>query len=121
MHRQERERDVLRQHDSSNVWAGDVDMSLFFFFKQNTADEMLRSLVGSEMCIRDRGLARHKTVQAKAAGIGIEILPTALPGAGARFFNDVGINHAPVPVHGGQAGIKGAVALVVIGLSLIHI
>ena len=28
-------------------------MSLFFFFKQKTAYEMLRSLVGSEMCIRD--------------------------------------------------------------------
>ena len=28
----------------------------FFFFKQKTAYEMLRSLVGSEMCIRDRGM-----------------------------------------------------------------
>eukprot|EP00658_Telonema_sp_P-2_P070406 TRINITY_DN5992_c0_g1_i4.p1 TRINITY_DN5992_c0_g1~~TRINITY_DN5992_c0_g1_i4.p1 ORF type:complete len:173 (-),score=68.73 TRINITY_DN5992_c0_g1_i4:25-543(-) len=27
--------------------------SFFFFFKQKTAYEMLRSLVGSEMCIRD--------------------------------------------------------------------
>ena len=27
----------------------------FFFFKQKTAYEMLRSLVGSEMCIRDSG------------------------------------------------------------------
>ena len=27
--------------------------SVFFFFKQKTAYEMLRSLVGSEMCIRD--------------------------------------------------------------------
>ena len=26
-----------------------------FFFKQKTAYEMLRSLVGSEMCIRDSG------------------------------------------------------------------
>eukprot|EP00658_Telonema_sp_P-2_P035096 TRINITY_DN25572_c0_g1_i2.p1 TRINITY_DN25572_c0_g1~~TRINITY_DN25572_c0_g1_i2.p1 ORF type:complete len:112 (-),score=34.46 TRINITY_DN25572_c0_g1_i2:11-346(-) len=26
---------------------------MFFFFKQKTAYEMLRSLVGSEMCIRD--------------------------------------------------------------------
>ena len=26
---------------------------LFFFFKQETAYELLRSLVGSEMCIRD--------------------------------------------------------------------
>eukprot|EP00658_Telonema_sp_P-2_P061425 TRINITY_DN50124_c0_g1_i7.p1 TRINITY_DN50124_c0_g1~~TRINITY_DN50124_c0_g1_i7.p1 ORF type:complete len:138 (+),score=22.40 TRINITY_DN50124_c0_g1_i7:94-507(+) len=29
-------------------------MDMFFFFKQKTAYEMLRSLVGSEMCIRDR-------------------------------------------------------------------
>eukprot|EP00658_Telonema_sp_P-2_P071878 TRINITY_DN61094_c0_g2_i1.p1 TRINITY_DN61094_c0_g2~~TRINITY_DN61094_c0_g2_i1.p1 ORF type:complete len:302 (+),score=51.47 TRINITY_DN61094_c0_g2_i1:87-992(+) len=29
-------------------------MYCFFFFKQKTAYEMLRSLVGSEMCIRDR-------------------------------------------------------------------
>eukprot|EP00658_Telonema_sp_P-2_P037629 TRINITY_DN27058_c0_g1_i1.p1 TRINITY_DN27058_c0_g1~~TRINITY_DN27058_c0_g1_i1.p1 ORF type:complete len:162 (-),score=68.29 TRINITY_DN27058_c0_g1_i1:235-720(-) len=28
-------------------------MCFFFFFKQKTAYEMLRSLVGSEMCIRD--------------------------------------------------------------------
>src|SRR5678815_573784 len=28
--------------------------NFFFFFKQKTAYEMLRSLVGSEMCIRDR-------------------------------------------------------------------
>ena len=27
-----------------------------FFFKQKTAYEMLRSLVGSEMCIRDSGI-----------------------------------------------------------------
>src|SRR5678815_5878337 len=29
---------------------------MFFFFKQKTAYEMLRSLVGSEMCIRDSGI-----------------------------------------------------------------
>eukprot|EP00658_Telonema_sp_P-2_P038712 TRINITY_DN2771_c0_g1_i24.p2 TRINITY_DN2771_c0_g1~~TRINITY_DN2771_c0_g1_i24.p2 ORF type:complete len:102 (-),score=20.62 TRINITY_DN2771_c0_g1_i24:686-991(-) len=32
-----------------------LDYVFFFFFKQKTAYEMLRSLVGSEMCIRDRG------------------------------------------------------------------
>ena len=31
-----------------------VTYLFFFFFKQKTAYEMLRSLVGSEMCIRDR-------------------------------------------------------------------
>eukprot|EP00658_Telonema_sp_P-2_P013971 TRINITY_DN15297_c0_g1_i4.p1 TRINITY_DN15297_c0_g1~~TRINITY_DN15297_c0_g1_i4.p1 ORF type:complete len:100 (+),score=52.45 TRINITY_DN15297_c0_g1_i4:68-367(+) len=33
------------------MWLGVCDF--FFFFKQKTAYEMLRSLVGSEMCIRD--------------------------------------------------------------------
>ena len=32
-----------------------------FFFKQKTAYEMLRSLVGSEMCIRDRALLGQVT------------------------------------------------------------
>ena len=31
-----------------------MSIVIFFFFKQKTAYEMLRSLVGSEMCIRDR-------------------------------------------------------------------
>ena len=31
---------------------------VFFFFKQKTAYEMLRSLVGSEMCIRDSKLGK---------------------------------------------------------------
>src|SRR5674536_373905 len=30
-----------------------------FFFKQKTAYEMLRSLVGSEMCIRDQRIVQH--------------------------------------------------------------
>ena len=46
-------------------------MGCVFFFKQKTAYEMLRSLVGSEMCIRDRlkaelsqMLAEHKSIVA---------------------------------------------------------
>src|SRR5665254_24179 len=39
-------------------------MSFFFFFKQKTAYEMLRSLVGSEMCIRDRREASTPQCQA---------------------------------------------------------
>ena len=35
-----------------------VLLFMFFFFKQKTAYELLRSLVGSEMCIRDRCLCR---------------------------------------------------------------
>eukprot|EP00658_Telonema_sp_P-2_P020285 TRINITY_DN18021_c0_g1_i2.p1 TRINITY_DN18021_c0_g1~~TRINITY_DN18021_c0_g1_i2.p1 ORF type:complete len:135 (+),score=56.23 TRINITY_DN18021_c0_g1_i2:26-430(+) len=34
-------------------WGFLLYSSSFFFFKQKTAYEMLRSLVGSEMCIRD--------------------------------------------------------------------
>eukprot|EP00658_Telonema_sp_P-2_P075705 TRINITY_DN6539_c0_g1_i1.p1 TRINITY_DN6539_c0_g1~~TRINITY_DN6539_c0_g1_i1.p1 ORF type:complete len:344 (-),score=90.04 TRINITY_DN6539_c0_g1_i1:237-1268(-) len=34
----------------------DIVFSFFFFFKQKTAYEMLRSLVGSEMCIRDSAM-----------------------------------------------------------------
>eukprot|EP00658_Telonema_sp_P-2_P012213 TRINITY_DN14652_c0_g1_i6.p1 TRINITY_DN14652_c0_g1~~TRINITY_DN14652_c0_g1_i6.p1 ORF type:complete len:116 (+),score=46.78 TRINITY_DN14652_c0_g1_i6:24-371(+) len=34
-----------------------LSIFFFFFFKQKTAYEMLRSLVGSEMCIRDRIMA----------------------------------------------------------------
>src|SRR5674536_220397 len=33
----------------------------FFFFKQKTAYEMLRSLVGSEMCIRDSAIKPQHT------------------------------------------------------------
>ena len=33
---------------------GEEDPPLFFFFKQKTAYEIMPSLVGSEMCIRDR-------------------------------------------------------------------
>ncbi|WP_194941812.1 hypothetical protein, partial [Campylobacter coli] len=35
----------------------------FFFFKQKTAYEMLRSLVGSEMCIRDSPYLSTITVE----------------------------------------------------------
>ena len=41
----------------------------FFFFKQKTAYEMLRSLVGSEMCIRD-----SSTVVAEA-GVQVHVAP----------------------------------------------
>src|SRR5674536_346936 len=40
----------------------------FFFFKQKTAYEMLRSLVGSEMCIRDR-LVTERVVLAYSGGL----------------------------------------------------
>ena len=39
---------MVTWNDCGSVWCWCV-----FFFKQKTAYEMLRSLVGSEMCIRD--------------------------------------------------------------------
>ena len=56
--------------------------SVFFFFKQKTAYEMLRSLVGSEMCIRDRlGGVLHRAHHAEhdrvdgleVAGVGCQL------------------------------------------------
>eukprot|EP00658_Telonema_sp_P-2_P042614 TRINITY_DN30611_c0_g1_i2.p1 TRINITY_DN30611_c0_g1~~TRINITY_DN30611_c0_g1_i2.p1 ORF type:complete len:241 (-),score=51.87 TRINITY_DN30611_c0_g1_i2:104-826(-) len=41
---------------------------LFFFFKQKTAYEMLRSLVGSEMCIRDSASIAEAGVLGNVAG-----------------------------------------------------
>ena len=43
---------------------------VFFFFKQKTAYEMLRSLVGSEMCIRDRGFNLIESLFLDADGDG---------------------------------------------------
>ena len=42
---------------------------VFFFFKQKTAYEMLRSLVGSEMCIRDSTRIRFPPKGAPAASL----------------------------------------------------
>ena len=43
---------------------------MIFFFKQKTAYEMLRSLVGSEMCIRDRGNVLTCTIDCLMSSIG---------------------------------------------------
>ena len=40
------------------IVSGEQVVGVFFFFKQKTAYEMLRSLVGSEMCIRDSAYDR---------------------------------------------------------------
>eukprot|EP00658_Telonema_sp_P-2_P007524 TRINITY_DN12806_c0_g1_i1.p1 TRINITY_DN12806_c0_g1~~TRINITY_DN12806_c0_g1_i1.p1 ORF type:complete len:215 (+),score=47.52 TRINITY_DN12806_c0_g1_i1:46-690(+) len=52
----------------------------FFFFKQKTAYEMLRSLVGSEMCIRDRrdyvGIQLSKIAVKQARQYGRFFIPT---------------------------------------------
>eukprot|EP00658_Telonema_sp_P-2_P031156 TRINITY_DN23380_c0_g1_i2.p1 TRINITY_DN23380_c0_g1~~TRINITY_DN23380_c0_g1_i2.p1 ORF type:complete len:107 (-),score=25.56 TRINITY_DN23380_c0_g1_i2:183-503(-) len=56
----------------------------FFFFKQKTAYEMLRSLVGSEMCIRDSCMLTRsvviecKVLVAQCSLLGCRIRETAL-------------------------------------------
>ena len=40
----------------------------FFFFKQKTAYEMLRSLVGSEMCIRDSDREAYRAGPGRQGG-----------------------------------------------------
>ncbi|WP_228762103.1 MotA/TolQ/ExbB proton channel family protein, partial [Campylobacter coli] len=64
----------------------------FFFFKQKTAYEMLRSLVGSEMCIRDSlgtvvgimitfyemGIAGNIDVKSIVVGLSLALKATAL-------------------------------------------
>jgi len=41
-------------------------LCVFFFFKQKTAYEIRLSLVGSEMCIRDRSIAQLIPIEAKS-------------------------------------------------------
>ena len=53
---------------------------LFFFFKQKTAYEMLRSLVGSEMCIRDRPTGESVPFAA------VRGAPTLTSEKGARLY-----------------------------------
>eukprot|EP00658_Telonema_sp_P-2_P061762 TRINITY_DN50431_c0_g1_i1.p2 TRINITY_DN50431_c0_g1~~TRINITY_DN50431_c0_g1_i1.p2 ORF type:complete len:147 (+),score=39.42 TRINITY_DN50431_c0_g1_i1:54-494(+) len=59
---------------------------LFFFFKQKTAYEMLRSLVGSEMCIRDSSATSLTVLQLElpqrvsaAGGDGLRLAVDLLP------------------------------------------
>ena len=48
---------------------------MFFFFKQKTAYEVLRSLVGSEMCIRDR--------------VSIAVVMVVMVGGAATFWGPI--------------------------------
>src|SRR5674536_384385 len=64
----------------------------FFFFKQKTAYEMLRSLVGSEMCIRDRTRPSRSSLALTAARIILD------PGYGAAVWTrDTGRSLRPRP------------------------
>ena len=58
-------------------------MKRFFFFKQKTAAEMLRSLVGSEMCIRDSA----DTDSASGRGYGLELFLSAVYEACSRSYS----------------------------------
>eukprot|EP00831_Metopus_contortus_P040227 TRINITY_DN3151_c0_g1_i4.p2 TRINITY_DN3151_c0_g1~~TRINITY_DN3151_c0_g1_i4.p2 ORF type:complete len:114 (+),score=9.49 TRINITY_DN3151_c0_g1_i4:3-344(+) len=50
------DKNIWRHVNLTFRWSG-LDMLFFFFFKQKTAYEMQRGLVGSEMCIRDSFLS----------------------------------------------------------------
>eukprot|EP00831_Metopus_contortus_P080591 TRINITY_DN8274_c0_g1_i1.p2 TRINITY_DN8274_c0_g1~~TRINITY_DN8274_c0_g1_i1.p2 ORF type:complete len:137 (-),score=52.65 TRINITY_DN8274_c0_g1_i1:368-778(-) len=52
-----------------------VCINFFFFFKQKTAYEMQRGLVGSEMCIRDR-YQRRVHGEAGFSDVGIYMVPS---------------------------------------------
>eukprot|EP00658_Telonema_sp_P-2_P062542 TRINITY_DN51214_c0_g1_i1.p2 TRINITY_DN51214_c0_g1~~TRINITY_DN51214_c0_g1_i1.p2 ORF type:complete len:111 (-),score=30.32 TRINITY_DN51214_c0_g1_i1:118-450(-) len=110
-------------------------MLYIFFFKQKTAYEMLRSLVGSEMCIRDRyqrrvrGFLLSRDANAERAGIvpdtgqaGVQWDAAQTPcraqvtaGSGVRWNAGAGARDGPgdqqVPPEPAAGG----------GLSLIHI
>ena len=60
---------------------------VFFFFKHETADEMLRSLVGSEMCIRDR------PCEILATSLSMRSLITALYTAVLAFVTGILADH----------------------------
>ena len=50
----------------------------FFFFKQKTAYEIMPSLVGSEMCIRDRSILNNTDKMAQFTELMTEIVGKAL-------------------------------------------
>src|SRR5674536_385894 len=82
----------------------------FFFFKQKTAYEMLRSLVGSEMCIRDSpplAVPTPSPVAGPDAATTVQDL-TATETANAAARSDDAI----VAVAGALAGVLGSVAAI---------
>src|SRR5674536_379572 len=74
----------------------------FFFFKQKTAYEMLRSLVGSEMCIRDSGATPgNQLFNDGKAGVAAQNGPDSLQGKlhlNLEILEVFGGQVAPVPV-----------------------
>eukprot|EP00658_Telonema_sp_P-2_P081151 TRINITY_DN8243_c0_g1_i3.p1 TRINITY_DN8243_c0_g1~~TRINITY_DN8243_c0_g1_i3.p1 ORF type:complete len:288 (+),score=77.64 TRINITY_DN8243_c0_g1_i3:109-972(+) len=68
-------------------------MFFFFFFKQKTAYEMLRSLVGSEMCIRDRVSTQSTGVLAASpmSGRGEQLSHSQIPPEDRREIYRLGV------------------------------
>eukprot|EP00658_Telonema_sp_P-2_P024027 TRINITY_DN1963_c0_g1_i1.p1 TRINITY_DN1963_c0_g1~~TRINITY_DN1963_c0_g1_i1.p1 ORF type:complete len:133 (-),score=16.19 TRINITY_DN1963_c0_g1_i1:121-519(-) len=72
-----------------------LDLMFFFFFKQKTAYEMLRSLVGSEMCIRDRSTQSTGDREAQRHGAAwlTSVPPLRLPALASTTDHGLGIHH----------------------------
>ena len=70
---------------------------LLFFFEQKTAYEMLRSLVGSEMCIRDSDNLSHgglyPLVAAQVEHVDVVIRPVGL----GLYVHPVSYTHLTLP------------------------
>ena len=75
-----------------------IDCFFVFFFKQKTAYEMLRSLVGSEMCIRDR-------ISTVAVGVTASF-GTVLLAAGTKGQR-YALPHATIHMHQPLGGAQG--------------
>eukprot|EP00658_Telonema_sp_P-2_P036797 TRINITY_DN26545_c0_g1_i2.p1 TRINITY_DN26545_c0_g1~~TRINITY_DN26545_c0_g1_i2.p1 ORF type:complete len:226 (-),score=53.33 TRINITY_DN26545_c0_g1_i2:361-1038(-) len=91
---------------------------VFFFFKQKTAYEMLRSLVGSEMCIRDRYCFRRHLIESKwnapiggscflQCGLTAGVVQSILTKNKKLFSTDKFFSGGPHPVRGFQMGRLG--------------
>ena len=94
-----------------------VVLCVVFFFKQKTAYEVLRSLVGSEMCIRDRDVVdfhpgeafRPKSPRSVEAGIAVSPAP---------FVERIG---EIAPMRSIEGAFPSHVEVPGVDLSLIHI
>src|SRR3546814_7541800 len=72
-------------------WHGTFGVIVFFFFKQKTAYEILRCLVSSEMCIRDR----YKTeVNVRQQGSALRV--KCITGTSIHFCGDCSSYPSPV-------------------------
>ena len=95
----------------------------FFFFKQKTAYEMLRSLVGSEMCIRDRAYTTGVMLACLALGVLLLALRAAGEEVGWAFQLQEPLVVAGLLLLAAAitANLLGVYEFSVPGLSLIHI